>query len=343
MSVTQTRIQPPPVEISRFLYGTWAEQVIKSAVELNLFDALKSGPKSAEDIATVVGADLRGIGLLLKALVGMNLLQKNAGGFELTEIAALYMLPDSDLYFGDYLLGRDQLAMVWEGLTDAVKTGKSQTAINRQEAAEEFFPWLAAAIFPMSYTTAQAAAELLQVEALPATARVLDVAAGSGVWSIPMAQRNPGLQVDAVDFPATLNVTRKFTDRYQLSERYRYLEGSWQNVDFGEAQYDLVLLGHILHSEGWQESEKLLAKAFRALKPGGRIMIAEFLINDNSAGQIFPQLFGINMYLVTENGCVFSDKELKDLLTTAGFKNAERLAVPYYGEESPLMVATRPE
>ncbi len=342
MTTTETRPVAPPFEVSSFAANRWADQIFKTALEINLFKALASKSQTAPEIAQTLKTDERGTAVLLDALMVLNLTKKANGRYELTEAAATYLNPDSDLYMGDFILGWEEMGHNWAELTEVIKTGVSQATVNRSAEAEKFFPRLAAAIFPLNYATAQATAEKLAVEKLPKDAKVLDLASGSGVWSIPMAQRNPEIQVDALDFPATLEVTRKFADKYHLSNQYGYLAGSWQDVSLRENYYDIAVLGHICHSEGWAETEKLFKKMYEVIKPGGRICVAEFLTNEAKTGPFFPMIFAVNMFVKTDKGCVFSDVELAQLLKNAGFTNPERLHLPYYGSESPVMVAHKP-
>lgn len=341
MAMTQTQSYRPPLEILQFHHGHWGEQVIISAVELGLFAPMQYQPKIADAICQAIDADSRGVQLLLDALVGMNLLAKDGESYALTETARVYLLPQSDLYMGDYILMWKEMATMWSTLTDAVKSGKSFAAVNQQAQAEAFFPRLAAAIFPMSFAFSQAAAEVLSDNALPANARVLDLAVGSGVWSIPLALKNPQLEIDALDFPSILEVTRQYMARYGIGNRVRYLPGSWQKVDLPKDQYDLVILGHICHSEGLAETEKLLDKVHTTLKPQGRVMIAEFFANADRTTPLPALLFAINMFLATEQGCVFTETEMRDLLAKAGFTNPHRLHLPDTGPESPVMMATK--
>lgn len=342
----QEKIQMPPHAISQFMFGPWALQALQTAVELDLFSTMANGPADTKTVAERSQSDLRGIMFLLDALTGMQVLEKSGMGESaqhvLTDAARVYLLPSSDLYMGDYaLMHAGEVGKMWQNLTQVIRTGKSMTALNQQGCAEDFFPKLAAWIFPLNFVNAQLLAEALKVENLPAGAKVLDLAAGAAVWSIPMAKRNPGLSVDALDFPATLETTRRYVEKYEVEKQFAYLPGSWQQVDLPANQYDMVLLGHIMHSEGKEESERMFAKILPALKPGGRLVIAEFLTNNEKNGPMFSLLFGINMYLVTETGTVFSEQEVFDMLTRQGYINPQRVPLPFFGPESPIIMAEK--
>jgi ubiquinone/menaquinone biosynthesis C-methylase UbiE len=213
--------------------------------------------------------------------------------------------------------------------------------VNIEEKAQEFFPALAESIFPLSFAQAQKITEDLKISQLPQGAKVLDVAAGAGTWTIPMALENSGLHVDALDFPAILEVTKRFAQQYGVADRYGYISGNWRNVPWQKEAYDIAVLGHILHSEGAELSKQLLKRCFEALKPGGRIVIGEFITNNDHSGPAPATLFGVNMLMHTEIGCVFSEEELEQMLTKAGFEKVQRMAGPA-AAESMVICARKP-
>ncbi len=331
----------PPLKISALLHTRWATQVLKTAVELNLFSHIAGSLKTADEIAELAGIDSRGSGVLLDALVGLELIRRNEDRYALTESSQVYLMPESKLYMGEYIERQDELMTAWEKLTEIITTGKPALEVDREEIAKQFFPSLVSAIFPANYTTACMVADELAVHLLKPGSRVLDVAAGSGVWSIAMAEVNRQLEIDALDLSAVVPVTCEFAERFGVGGRYSYLSGNWRDISLADERYDIIILGHILHAEGVEGSRKLLLKCVPALKPGGRLVVAEFLANDTRTAPVFPLLFAINMFLATSSGCVFTAGELQDLLLSVGLRNPQRLDLPYWGEESPTIVASR--
>lgn len=342
MLIAPPKSTVPPMALTGVLANQWATCALFSAIELEIFGPIKEGQKTASAIAQKLKLNEKGVGVLLDALVGMQVLEKKDGSYTLTDTAELYLLKSSPLYLGDFFgFSRAAGADSWKSLSDAIRSGKPHQEVNKVEKAEEFFPDLAAALFPLNYTTATMVADQLKVDKLPSSARALDVAAGSGVWSIPMAERNGNLKVDALDFPPVLKVTERFAEKYGVQDRYQYLSGDWRQIDLQPNSYDLVILGHILHSEGLAASKQLLDKLSKATKPGGRIVIAEFIPNELRTGPLFALLFAINMYLQTTDGCVFSVDELRTMLESNGFHEVKRLDLPFFKGESPVVVATK--
>lgn len=338
----------PPIKLLELLQQSWAIQLVKTAAELDLFTILARSPRTAAEVAGELKTDARGTMLLLDALVGLEFLKKKgtAGDaaslqnarYELTETAEVYLVSTSRLFMGLYLKRDDELSKMWRSLTEAIRTGEPVMQVNQEQKAQEIFPALAESIFPISYATALDLAEELKIDRMKENpVRVLDIATGSAVWTIPMAQANKNVIVDAVDFPAVLPVAEKFAHMYGVEDRFHFIAGSWQDTGIENNAYDLIVLGHILHSEGLEESKRMLVRCFEALKPGGRIVIAEFFANEDRTGPPQPLMFAVNMYLATTSGCVFSENELREILAGYGFRDIRRIR-----PDSVLMIAAKP-
>jgi ubiquinone/menaquinone biosynthesis C-methylase UbiE len=168
--------------------------------------------------------------------------------------------------------------------------------------------------------------------------RVLDLAAGSGVWGIAQAQCSDAVYVTAVDWAGVLPATRTTVAKFGLSERFTFVEGDLEHADFGVG-HDVAILGQILHSEGRERSRALIGKTFKALKTRGTIAIAEFLVNDDRTGPVAGLFFAVNMLVSTDTGDTFSFEEISGWLTEAGFINPRTLEAP---GPSPLILATKP-
>ena len=167
---------------------------------------------------------------------------------------------------------------------------------------------------------------------------MLDLAAGSGVWGIAIAQGSEQARVTAVDWPGVIPITRKTVARFGLADRFSFIAGDLLEADFG-SDHTVATLGHILHSEGMERSRALLAKTFHALAPGGTIAIAEFLVNAERTGPVNGLFFAVNMLVNTDTGDTYSFEEIRSWLEHAGFTNARTLEAP---GPSPLILATKP-
>ena len=123
-----------------------------------------------------------------------------------------------------------------------------------------------------------------------------------------------------------------------MADRYDYVEGDLRQIDFGQKEYDVVILGHIIYTEGEKWGKTLITRSYKALKPGGTLVIAEMIPNDNRTGPMFPLLFALNMILHTSEGDVFTMAQFKQWLKQAGFTSVKTVEVQ---SPSPLILATR--
>jgi len=340
MTTVKDKIAIPPMKISQILHGNWALQVLRTGVELDVFGHLTNGPADSGTVAAGIKADRRAAEMLLDALVGIGILVKKDDEYSLTEDAKVYLVPSSELFMGRYIKQNDEIDAMWRSLGETVRSGKPAKEVNQDAKAQEFFPALTEAIFPLNFATAQRVSQELKIAQLPAGSKVLDVAAGAATWSIPMALDNQQLHVDVLDFPPILEVSKKFAEKYAVAERFGYISGNWRNVPWQRDIYDVIVLGHILHSEGKELSKQLLRRVFEAMKPGGTLVIAEFIANNERTGPPFAMLFGVNMLMHTTIGCVFTESELTTMVTEVGFEKVRRM--PLEGmPESPVLIARK--
>jgi len=326
----------------KILEMNWAyakTSILAGAVKLDIFTHISRGKKTVAQISKAAKSSPRGIEMLLNALVGLGLVAKNkADVFSLTPEAAEFLVRGKARYLGDMSLHSLDLNKIWLNLAQCVRSGRPYTAVDKKDAAEDYFSVLVRGLFQMNYPCAKYAAAYLKAKHKKIS-DVLDVATGSGVWSIAIAEEFKDARITALDFPEILKVTREYINRFKLSHRYRYSQGDLRKTDFGSARYDLVILGHICHSEGKIYTQQLLKKSFRALKKGGLLLVAEFLLNDNKSGPLMPLIFALNMLINTNEGDVFKTAELERWIAAAGFSKVEILdKAP---SVSPLVLAVK--
>jgi len=219
-----------------------------------------------------------------------------------------------------------------------VATGKPVRAVNAEDDGTEFFKAFVHDIFPLSYPAAQVLGKHLGLGAKADAVTVLDLAAGSGVWGIALAQGAANVYVTAFDWEGVLPATRSMVERFGLTPRFNFIAGDLNKTPLANG-FDVATLGHILHSEGSAKGKALLKKTFDALKSGGTIAIAEFLVNADRTGPPGPLIFAVNMLVNTEDGDTFSFEEISAWLKEAGFVDARLLDAP---GPSPLVLATKP-
>jgi ubiquinone/menaquinone biosynthesis C-methylase UbiE len=329
-----------PERIFQFAFGYAPPLILEAAIKHHVFDVLDSGPKSLKEIHAATGASERGLSAILNALVGLHFLAKDAQGiYSLTAESAAFLVSTKPGFQGGLIRhSSEHLVPRWLHLNEVVATGKPVAAVNQQGPGSEFFSEFVNDIFPMSYHVAQELAAHLNLKSAEGKVSVLDLAAGSGVWGIALAQSSDQVHVTAVDWHGVIPVTSVTVARFGLTPQFSFVEGDLQEADYGKG-HNVATLGHILHSEGVERSKALLVKTFEALAPGGTIAVAEFLVNAERTGPLNGLFFAVNMLVNTDCGDTFSFEEIAEWLSEAGFTHARTLDT--HGP-SPLILATKP-
>jgi ubiquinone/menaquinone biosynthesis C-methylase UbiE len=189
---------------------------------------------------------------------------------------------------------------------------------------------------PMMMPAAREIAELLRV-ASSGPLRVLDVAAGHGIFGIVIAQKNSQAEVVAVDWKGVLNVASDNAKKMGVAARHRTLAGDAFKVAFGDG-FDLALMTNFLHHFDVPTCTSLLAKVARSLKAGGRIAILEFVPNDDRVSPPLPAAFALQMLAGTPGGDAFTLADLSGMLKAAGLSDVA--AHPLHGPQT-LVVARK--
>jgi ubiquinone/menaquinone biosynthesis C-methylase UbiE len=301
---------------------------------------LDKGPLTAAQVAAKTGASLRGVKGVLDVLTSLHLLQRKGERFALTPESAAFLVSTRPAYYG-MLFGHisTQLLPSWLQLTEVVRTGRPATKVNNRKQGAAFFANFVESLFPLSFPAANALGHHLGIPKTSAPVSVLDVGAGSGVWGITIARLSPHVRIHAVDWPQVLEVTRRVAKKHGVAKRLSTAPGDFFEADFGKG-HRVATIGHILHSEGRERSQRLLKKVFNALAPGGTVAIQEFVPNEDRTGPPNALIFAVNMHVNTEAGDTFTFGEMSQWLRKAGFKNPRLLDVP---SVSPLVLADKPK
>ena len=337
---TRGKKQVTPERLMELSFAYAPPLIISAGVSNKVFDSLEGGAKTPEQIAEESGASARALGILMNALVGLGLLKKDRQGkYSLTPESAAFLLSKKPgTHAGFFGTIAPQLISRWLRLSDIVREGRPAVAVNQETEGTEFFSQLVENIIPMSYPPAQRLGDHLKLAKAKNEIHVLDLGAGSGIWGIALAQKSPRVQVTALDWAGMIPTTKRITQKFGVGHRFNYVEGDMLEATFGSG-YDIATLGHILHSEGEDRSRRLLRKIFRALKSGGTIAIAEWLVNDDHTKPLPSLMFAVQMLVNTEKGDTFSFNQIKNWLEEAGFKKVRKLEAP---GPSPLVLATKP-
>lgn len=328
-----------PERLMQFVWGYAPTLIIGAGVQYKIFDLLDAAPKTLAQLASETGASTRGLAAILNALVSLQFLAKEGDRYSLTPESAAFLVSTKPGFYGAMFKHMCVDVMPkWLQINEVVKTGKPAMAVNQNKEGAEFFAGFVESLFAMGYNAAKMLGEHLNISKTTTPISVLDLAAGSGVWGIALAQQSPKVTVGAVDWPQVLEVTKRVAQRHGVGDRLKTIPGDLLSVDFGTG-HQIATLGHILHSEGVERSRQLLRKTFAALAPGGTIAIMEFVPNDERTGPPTALIFAVNMLVNTDAGDTFTFPEISGWLREAGFVNARTLDVK---SVSPLILANKP-
>jgi SAM-dependent methyltransferase len=335
-----TKTPVSPERILQFMWGYAPPLVLEAAIRNRTFDVLEKEAKTVEQVSTETGVSVRGLRAVMNLLVGLQFLARDdAGRYSLTPESATYLVRGKPSFLGGMLMHTStQLLPKWIQLTELVRWGEPAASVNRADDGVPFFQQFVEDLYPFNHPAACTLADALGVAGAQKPLRVLDLAAGSGVWGITLAEKSPQVRVTAFDWPGVIAITRRVAERHKVADRFAFIEGDLLEADFGTG-HDVAIFGHILHSEGEARSRQLLRKTFAALAPGGTAAIAEFLVNDDRRGPVNGLIFAVNMLVNTEQGDTFSLAEIRGWLEEAGFTNVRTVESP---GPSPLILATKP-
>lgn len=325
----QTAGAPSPELILETLNGYQRTAALRAAIELDVFRAIGEGPGDIASLARQCGASERGIRILCDYLTILGLLAKEDGRYRHTPTSALFLDPQSPASIASIsrFLGNPALSEPFMRLADVVRSG--HTVLHGEGTVEPENPiWVefAHSMAPMMAPMAGPLGEIV-LDGLAGPLRVLDIAAGHGLFGIEVAKLNPEAHVTAVDWAAVLEVAHGNARKAGVEERYQLLPGSAFDVEYG-GPYDIVLLTNFLHHFDPPTCVGLLRKVRAALKPGGRAAALEFVPNEDRVSPPMAAAFSLTMLASTAAGDAYTFNELEKMYREAGFGGITAHAIP---------------
>jgi SAM-dependent methyltransferase len=302
----QSRTLP---DLLQALHGFRESRVLLTAVELDVLSACGAGA-GVGAVAAAAGADPRAMGMLLDALTALGVLAKEGDRYRCTEAGAA--------------LGRERAGLMhiarlwhtWSTLTECVRTGCSE----RRGPKGDDTPHFIAAMHARAVTVA---ADAVRMVGARGVGRLLDVGGGPATFAIAFAQAEPGLRAEVMDLEPVLPIARGHIRDAGLEDRVTARAGDLRTDSLGQG-WDLILVSAICHMLSEEENQDLLARCARALAPGGRVAIREFILDPDRAGPPFAALFALNMLVGTERGNTYTEAEYRAWLEGAGCRRVTR-------------------
>ena len=326
--------EPTPERIHQTLNAHQQTAALKAAIELDLFSAIDEGHHSADDIARRLQTSERGVRILSDYLTILGFLRKQDGRYSLSEDATLFLSRRSPHYMGTIVefLTNEQHFENLARLSEAVRRGgtANERGDNR-EPNDALWVSFARSMAPLTVPAAHFIAQLLEArEGRPM--RVLDIAAGHGMYGITLARQNPKAQVTAQDWPAVLEVAKENAKKAGVADRYTARPGSAFEAELG-VEYDVVLLTNIFHHFDKGTCVQLMRRAHQALKPDGRAVTLEFVPNEDRVSPPTEAAFSLLMLVGTDAGEAYTFTEYREMFRNAGFPTTSLHPLPGMPQE----------
>ncbi len=295
-------------------------RIFLSGVELNVFTAIGEG-KSSVEVAWKLGLDERGTETLLNALVAIGFLKKNGANYLNTEITKTYLDDNSPQSLRKAFLHYVNMWNRWNALSECVKTGKFVVPADfnsNDEIKTEAF------IAAMHLNSSFAIQDILETLDLDGVKKLLDVGGGSGAYSIAFAKHNPQLRAEILDLEAVCKIADRHIEQAGLKDRVKTVVGNYHTADYGSG-FDMVFMSSILHINSPDENLAILRKSYDCLNVGGKVVIKDNILDADKTSPKNAALFSVNMLVATNGGSSYSETDMRNWLTAAGFKDAMRI------------------
>ncbi len=320
---------PNPGIVFEMVQAHQRTAALKAAIELDVFRAVGQGPGDVASIARHCEASERGIRILCDFLTINGVLNKEAGHYKHTASSALFLDPQSPACMASvaHFLSRPEVTEPLAHLADVVRAGRTnlpgQGTVEPEnpvwvEFAEKMAPMMGPMAGPLGAVV---------LEGHEGPLRVLDIAAGHGLFGIEIAKQNKQAHVTGLDWTPVLRVALKNAERAGVQDRYDMLPGSAFEVEFG-GPYDAVLLTNFLHHFDKATCVGLLKKVRGSLKPGGRAATLEFVPNEDRVSPPMPAAFALTMLTTTADGDAYTFSDLSAMYAEAGFSGIRAHPIP---------------
>ena len=333
-----TDFKPPAAApVWAAIQGLGSYHVLLAAIDLDVFDNLDHlGPSPSVLLAERLGVSAPHLESLLDSLVALDLLDQFRAVYELNDTARRYLTSDGAATMADLIAVAPGPHDNWTRLADTIRSGRPATPIDDDPAS--FYVPLVEGTFTTMWRCATRADLKVRYRSLDAP-RVLDLGAGGAPWAIAILEACPEASAVVNDLHGVIDVARRKSTEFGVADRCEFRVGDFHTVDIEDDHYDLVVLGHVCRTEGADGARRLIERAFSALKPEGRVLVADYFVDLEHKFNPHAVLMGMTMMASTVNGFPITNEQATTWLREAGFE-ALRLVEPIGFQF--VYVATKP-
>jgi 2-polyprenyl-3-methyl-5-hydroxy-6-metoxy-1,4-benzoquinol methylase len=307
-----------------------ASRIYRTANELGILEAVGPGPATPAQVAETCGLQEGPLRLLLDGLNSIGALTKDGDAYS----PALVM----QFLAGNYRNLSDEY---WDYLPQFLKTGEPLAEMDSVEQSAEQYEKQVTALTWMMTPAAEALATMLGMGSARNSLRILDVGAGSAIWSLTCAKHDAGTTVTASDWPVIVEISAGFAQQMGLADRFSAIPGNYHEADLGDECHDLAIVANVTHIETPEGNRDLLRKIYSALKPGGEVVIVD-VMPARHEGRIPAALYALGLGLRTAEGQVHSVEALQDFMRETGFADPVFQPIPV-SPHTMGMIAARKE
>jgi 2-polyprenyl-3-methyl-5-hydroxy-6-metoxy-1,4-benzoquinol methylase len=303
--------------------------ILKTALELDIFNTIAAGQIGLHEIASALECQEHGLRVLLDALAVHGLLEKVREGYALTQTSRCYLVRTSPTYCADIYLA---WLRAREHLADIIRTGRPSLDLTATAAEDLWASYVApdllrwpqlAELVRDRWTLTGLAPERLR------DTNILDVACGSGILSLPIAQVNPTVRITAVDNARILEITRQMAEAMGVARQVTYHPSDILDLRLGDERFDFIVLGRILYYFEPQRVEHILRTCRELLRPNGLVLIFTGMPDDERRVTVEPLMTAVELLGAAPSAEVYTFPEYQHMLEHAGFhtirKQSDRL------------------
>ncbi|HDN25880.1 MAG TPA: methyltransferase domain-containing protein [Thioploca sp.] len=310
-------------------FNYWNSGVLRAAVKLDLFSLLDKKPLSPDEVSLHLKAkNPRFVQAFLDACVVLELLDKEGDKFKNSASSAEFLVPGKQKYLGDHMRHITNHWNTWGKLDTLVVEGRTELPFENGFVDAPSY-WTDYMMGQHNRVMIGQGKNLVENVELSGKQKLLDLGGGTGSYSIALCQANPQLKAVLIDQKEPLEMARRLVDESQLSERITLVEADMNTVEL-DNDYEVVLISGVVLIVSEEMSRRVFRRAYEALRPGGLIIVQDYMRVDHSPKRRFLDTM-MDLYVITcfhpDAGDRFGD-DVVSWLTEAGFTNAKQIPLP---------------
>jgi len=297
-------------------------QILDAALEYDFFTLIHKGSQTADEVAREAGTHPRATRIVLDGLIALALIEKKDGRYSLLPVSETFLVKGKPSYMGNF---RHVALALWDGMAHLKQSLKTGQPLSRMDTGGELQVWekLVIGIIPIAEPVAKALCDVLRIGGDRKGLRVLDIAGGSSIFGMTILARDPSAQVTQLDWPNVNAVAKKLNRERGLEGKIRFIDGEYHSATIETNYYDLILASNFCRFESPKGNQELFQKAYGALKPGGSLVVNDFLPNEERTGPTFALRFSVYTLTHTPEGECWTLSQYCDWLKAAGFNSIE--------------------